>query len=73
MAENSLWAAVVSLLAAFDITPGKDASGKPAAPHVEWSSGVLSAPRPFDSVIIPRTARARVLVEEAAEAADQFV
>jgi hypothetical protein len=70
MAENTLWAAIVSLLAAFDIKPVKDIDGDP--PKIEWTSGVLSAPRPFDSMITPRTARARVLVEEAAEAAEHF-
>ena len=40
LADSSVWIAVASLLAAFDISPVKAANGTPIMPKEEFSSGI---------------------------------
>ncbi|KAJ7211168.1 cytochrome P450 [Mycena pura] len=56
MATASIWIAVASMLAAFDIKKAVDEDGKEIEPSFEYSStGVLSAPLPFKCSITPRS------------------
>ncbi|KAF7336122.1 Cytochrome P450 [Mycena venus] len=56
MATASIWIAVASMLAAFNIKKAVDEDGKEVEPSFEYSStGVVSAPLPFKCSITPRS------------------
>lgn len=41
LAEGTLWLAIASILAAFNITPELDKAGLPIIPDAEYTSGVM--------------------------------
>ncbi|KAF7368174.1 Cytochrome P450 [Mycena venus] len=56
MATASIWIAVASMLAAFDIKKAVDEEGRVVEPSFEYSStGVVSTPLPFKCSITPRS------------------
>ncbi|KAI0295332.1 CyP450 monooxygenase [Multifurca ochricompacta] len=61
MARESVWAAIVNVLATFDISSVK---GNP--PKEVYSSGIISYPEEFDADIRPRSNAAAVLVRATA-------
>ncbi|KAJ6579947.1 cytochrome P450 [Mycena vulgaris] len=63
MSMSSLWIAIASILAAFDITRAVGDDGEIIEPSFEYSSGLTSAPRPFKCLIRPRSWEAAELVE----------
>ncbi|EKM54971.1 uncharacterized protein PHACADRAFT_142788 [Phanerochaete carnosa HHB-10118-sp] len=67
MAYESLWIAVASVVAAFDITKAVDAHGAVIEPSGEYTDGFLTAPKPFRCCIRPRSAAHAALVQAAPE------
>ncbi|KAJ7046052.1 cytochrome P450 [Mycena alexandri] len=65
MASASLWVAITSILATFDITKAVDEHGQEIEPSYEFDSGFISAPLPFECSIQPRSKGAEALVRAA--------
>lgn len=62
MARSSLWIGIVSVLAAFKITPKLDEHGKPIIPEEKYDAGLISYPASFPCVMRPRTKNTGKLV-----------
>ncbi|KAJ7810955.1 cytochrome P450 [Mycena olivaceomarginata] len=54
MATESIWIAVVSILAMFDITKEIGEDGRPIEPSYKYEGGALFSPAPFGCIITPR-------------------
>ncbi|KDR72308.1 hypothetical protein GALMADRAFT_102042 [Galerina marginata CBS 339.88] len=63
LADASVWIAIASILAAFDISPAKAADGTPILPKEEFLSGITSRPKPFKCLIVPRNNLAGGIVD----------
>ncbi|KAJ7622234.1 cytochrome P450 [Roridomyces roridus] len=55
LAELSIWIAVVSVLAVFDIKKKVGENGEVVEPSYEYTVGVISEPEPFECSIKPRS------------------
>ncbi|KAJ7152095.1 cytochrome P450 [Mycena filopes] len=66
MARDSLWVAVVSIMASFDITKALDEHGQEIEPTYQFDSGFINAPLPFKCCIRPRSMEAESLVRATA-------
>ncbi|KAF8147907.1 cytochrome P450 [Mycena galopus ATCC 62051] len=55
MATSSIWIAVVSMLAMFNITKEIGEDGKTIEPSYEYEGGIVFSPVPFKCTIIPRS------------------
>ncbi|KAI0640914.1 cytochrome P450 [Trametes meyenii] len=55
LADASLWLAITSIVAAFDIRPPLDADGKEMIPPAAFQTGFTSRPKPFNCRIVPRS------------------
>ena len=62
IADASIFLSVSNILAVFDISKARDASGKVIEPVIDYSSGGISHPRPFECKIVPRSVRAEALI-----------
>ncbi|KAI0053497.1 cytochrome P450 [Auriscalpium vulgare] len=62
MAWHSVWIAVVSVLAAYDISPAVDEHGQEVSPSEDYRSGIVSYPERFPCRIKPRTKTAEDLI-----------
>ncbi|TBU57403.1 cytochrome P450 [Dichomitus squalens] len=58
MIDSSLWIAIASMLAAFDITKATDAFGRAVEPEVVYDNSVFTTLKPFKYDIRPRSAQA---------------
>ncbi|KAJ7709183.1 cytochrome P450-like protein [Mycena olivaceomarginata] len=65
LADNSLWIAIVSILAHCRITNMMDESGKIIVPESSLTGGLSSHPRDTRCIISPRSADAEALIMEA--------
>ncbi|KAJ7453395.1 cytochrome P450 [Mycena latifolia] len=63
LAASSVWIAVVSILATFDINKAVDDMGNIIEPTGEYTSAVISAPVPFKCSITPRSEAAVALIK----------
>ncbi|PFH49321.1 hypothetical protein AMATHDRAFT_41649 [Amanita thiersii Skay4041] len=54
LADRSLWLAIASILACFDILPERDEKGNVKYPTIDYTSGVMSRPKDFHCIIKPR-------------------
>ncbi|KAJ7837671.1 cytochrome P450 [Mycena olivaceomarginata] len=69
--DASVWATIVSVLAAFDIAKGKDAAGNEIGIDPDnYGGGLVSHPEPFACSITPRSEAAKNLVQAAVENQD---
>ncbi|KAJ6466567.1 cytochrome P450 [Mycena vitilis] len=64
-ADASVWAAIVSILASFDIAKAKDATGQEIEIEPAFSDKLVCHARPFKCSITPRSDAAKRLIEEA--------
>lgn len=64
LAEGTLWLGIASILAAFNITPELDKAGVPILPDAEYTSGVMSRPKDFRCIILPRSERVYEMVRQ---------
>ncbi|CAE6479542.1 unnamed protein product [Rhizoctonia solani] len=64
LAQASVWLAIVTVLAVYDITPALDASGQPIMPDLKYSQSTISAPKPFKCMIKPRSPSAEKLIKD---------
>ncbi|KAJ6621540.1 cytochrome P450 [Mycena sp. CBHHK59/15] len=67
MATSSMWIAIVSMLATFDITKAVGDDGKVIEPTYEFFPGFVSMPLPFKCSIIPRSQEAVALIRATAK------
>ncbi|EKM54974.1 uncharacterized protein PHACADRAFT_142793 [Phanerochaete carnosa HHB-10118-sp] len=67
MAYESIWLAIASVIAVFDVTKAVDAHGKVVEPSGEYTDGFLSAPKPFRCKLSPRSRAYAALVHAALE------
>ncbi|KAG5638092.1 hypothetical protein H0H81_001859 [Sphagnurus paluster] len=65
LADASVWIAIASILACFDISKAVGEDGKEITPEVNITSGITSQPAPFRCRIRPRSAREKSLIIEA--------
>ncbi|KAF8885565.1 cytochrome P450 [Gymnopilus junonius] len=63
LADSSVWIAIASILAVFNISPVEEADGTPILPKEEFISGIASHPKPFKCRIVPRNEKARANAE----------
>ncbi|TFK53785.1 cytochrome P450 [Heliocybe sulcata] len=54
VADASVWAAIASVLSAFDVQKATDDAGREIPVKVEYTDGLLSHPLPFKCRIVPR-------------------
>jgi len=54
VADASVWAGIVSMLAVFNIRKAKDEQGKDIEVEPQWTTGLAIHPRPFTCCIEPR-------------------
>ncbi|KAE9402144.1 cytochrome P450 [Gymnopus androsaceus JB14] len=57
LALNSIWIAVISILATFDISKPVDKNGQEIEPEVVYLPGAASHPKPFQCMLTPRSQR----------------
>ncbi|KAJ3772039.1 cytochrome P450 1 [Lentinula raphanica] len=62
MADNTVWLAVVSVLATFKLGKARDEKGSEIDIAGEYTTGVFSHPKPYQSSIIPRNQKAQDLI-----------
>lgn len=65
LAIDSIWIAVATAAAVFDISKTVDEKGKLIEPDVQYTSTMLSRPNPFKCRIVPRSETAAVLIAQA--------
>ncbi|KAI9063683.1 cytochrome P450 [Trametes sanguinea] len=65
MIDSSLWIAIASMLASFDISKAVDEFGKPIEPEVVYDNSVFTTLKPFKYDIRPRSAQAVKVIREA--------
>ena len=65
MIDASLWIALASMIAAFDVRKAKDAFGREVEPEVVYDNSVFSTMKPFRYEIAPRSAQAVRVIREA--------
>ncbi|KAF9038255.1 cytochrome P450 [Rhodocollybia butyracea] len=55
VAQRTIWLAVASMLACFDLTKACDKDGVEIDPDVNFLDGLISYPRPYECTITPRS------------------
>ncbi|RPD65443.1 cytochrome P450 [Lentinus tigrinus ALCF2SS1-7] len=65
MIDASLWIAIASMIAAFDVTKAKDECGREIEPEVVYDNSVFSTMKPFKYDIRPRSQQAVRIIREA--------
>lgn len=63
-AFDAIWIVVASILSVYEISKATDESGETVEPKVEYTSHLLSHPKPFKCRIIPRSPQARSLIQQ---------
>ncbi|KAJ7485440.1 cytochrome P450 [Mycena latifolia] len=66
MASSSMFIAIASVLATFNISPAFDSDGNPIEPSCEYGSGMLRYPKAFECTIQPRSVESVSLISETA-------
>jgi len=66
LAYDSIWIAVVSVLSVYNISTATDDEGVPVQPTAEYTSGLISHPKPFACWITPRSEAAAALIKQTA-------
>jgi len=64
LALDTIWIVAASVLSVYKISKAIDSAGKEIDPHVEYTSGLFSRPKPFEFRIIPRSKEAASRVEQ---------
>ncbi|KAF9452681.1 cytochrome P450 [Macrolepiota fuliginosa MF-IS2] len=59
-----VWVVVASMLATYNISKAVDENGQLIEPEVEYTSILISHPKPFKCRITPRSENARLLIEQ---------
>ncbi|KAF8078524.1 cytochrome P450 [Lyophyllum atratum] len=63
-AFDAMWIVVASILSVYEITKAVDENGQIIEPKVEYTSHLLSHPKPFKCRIVPRSPRAQSLIQQ---------
>ncbi|KAL1735645.1 cytochrome P450 [Schizophyllum commune] len=61
VAYASVWIAVASILRVYNIEKAKLPDGTPIEPHREWTTGLVSQPKHFKCLFVPRCEEAEAL------------
>ncbi|KIK64992.1 hypothetical protein GYMLUDRAFT_220252 [Collybiopsis luxurians FD-317 M1] len=67
VAQSSVWLAVASLLACFDLEKVKDSDGVEIDPSTDYIDGLLPFPRPYECSIKPRSMAVEKLIRQSVE------
>lgn len=67
LADSTVFLAVAKVLAAFDISKGRDAQGREVEPEIGIGSGAVASPLPFSVVVAPRNETIFQLIHPADE------
>ncbi|KAH9950494.1 cytochrome P450 [Amylocystis lapponica] len=67
LAIDSIWISIATAAAAYDISKALDANDVPIEPDLQYSSTMLSRPKPFKCRIVPRSDAAAALVRQTAD------
>ncbi|KAK7449185.1 hypothetical protein VKT23_013331 [Stygiomarasmius scandens] len=67
MALDTVWIAMATVLAVYDIKKPIDANGKEVTPKVEFRRSTINHPAPFECSFKPRSAAALALIQQAVE------
>jgi len=67
LAYDSIWIAVALVLSVYNISAATDDKGLPIQPSVEYTSGSVSHPKPFECRIVPRSVAAAALIKQTAD------
>ncbi|EIW81195.1 CyP450 monooxygenase [Coniophora puteana RWD-64-598 SS2] len=65
LSEATMWAAIASILAVFDVCPALDGEGREVPVSGEYSTGISIRPLPFECEIRPRSKKAEQIILEA--------
>ncbi|EDR09464.1 uncharacterized protein LACBIDRAFT_190116 [Laccaria bicolor S238N-H82] len=65
LADTSAWSVMANLVAAFNISKALDQKGHEMTPKVEFCTGFVRHPKPFECSIKPRTDKLRALISQA--------
>lgn len=65
LATNSVYIVIATILATFEISKAKDANGNEIIPNPKLSTGIVSHPERFPSVLKPRSSKIAELVGQA--------
>ncbi|KAF5377535.1 hypothetical protein D9615_005319 [Tricholomella constricta] len=65
-AFDAMWIVVASILTVYDISKAVDENGQTIEPKVEYTSHLLSHPKPFKCRVAPRSPKARSLIQQTA-------
>jgi len=68
LAFDSLWLSIASVLSVYDISKAVDETGSPIEPDLEYTSSILSHPKPFKCQIVPRSEAATAVIHRTANA-----
>ncbi|KAJ7284428.1 cytochrome P450 [Mycena rebaudengoi] len=66
LAADTMWIVVASVLFSYRICKAVDNQGNELEPEVEYSTGLISLPKPFKYRMIPRSADTEILIEATA-------
>jgi len=69
-ADISIWLAIASILAVFDISTERDSSNSPIIPPVSFQPGITSYPVDFKCRIVPRSSEVVNMLSEMTQDAD---
>ncbi|KAF8844010.1 cytochrome P450 [Paxillus ammoniavirescens] len=64
LAMDSVWIAIASILSVYTIEKAVSDNGEEITPSVEYTSSLLSRPKPFRCQFVPRSERATQLIEQ---------
>ncbi|KAH7883679.1 cytochrome P450 [Phlebopus sp. FC_14] len=64
LAFDSIWIAIASILSVYTIEKAITESGEEIMPKVEYTSSMISRPKPFKCRIVPRSEKARILIAQ---------
>ncbi|KAI0926827.1 hypothetical protein AcV5_007515 [Taiwanofungus camphoratus] len=67
LALDVVWITIATSAAVFNISRRLDKNGVPIVPRVQYSTGLLSRPDPFECDIKPRSTAAAALIEQTAD------
>ncbi|EPS93959.1 hypothetical protein FOMPIDRAFT_48847 [Fomitopsis schrenkii] len=62
LADNNVWLVLATLIATMNIRKARGEDGVEITPRLDYTSGIVSHPKPFPCDILPRSEKARQLI-----------
>ncbi|KAF9229392.1 cytochrome P450 [Gyrodon lividus] len=70
LALDSVWISIASILSVYTIEKAISENGEEITPSVEYTSSLLSRPKPFKCLFVPRSEKATQLIKQSADRSD---